>query len=217
MSCNSDFKSILNQICQQNHLPTPRYMSDRTGEDHCPIFTSTVIVNGKKYVGKPAGSKKESERNAAERALRNKSFLPTDSIVNGNDTTKNTQHNSAEMSPPRASAGVVSYKPRRKVITIDTDECIMIDMENIQNGMDYEGDKVIHFTSRGHPLEKYANTIIESRYSDAVDVAIIMETTRLIDLDHKVAIVSKDRIFLPLLDLGKGLVRILPSMDEFNK
>ena len=204
-----DSKSILNQLCQKHKLKDPIYKCDQVGgEDHCPIFVCNVVVNGKKYIGKQASTKKDAEMSAAKRALKNKSFLPE-------DTTSRTGH--TDLSPASSNGDTKRNATTTQKKVIDTTECILIDMENIHDGIEYTGKRMIHFTSKGHSLEAYADTIVESRYSDAVDVSIIMETTRLIDLKQTVIIVSKDKIFLPLLDLGQGKVKIITSMQELDK
>ncbi|KAL2613976.1 hypothetical protein R1flu_025668 [Riccia fluitans] len=62
-------KNLLQEYAQKNSLPLPVYQSTRSGEDHAPVFTSSVEIAGVKYSGGSAKNKKEAEIKAAKTAL----------------------------------------------------------------------------------------------------------------------------------------------------
>ena len=65
-----NFKSVLQQAVQQRLEHTPQYVIlDEKGPDHAKCFEVCVQINGKRYSGAWAGSKKEAEQKAALLAL----------------------------------------------------------------------------------------------------------------------------------------------------
>ncbi|KAL3678887.1 hypothetical protein R1sor_021843 [Riccia sorocarpa] len=62
-------KNLLQEYAQKNNLPLPVYQSTRSGEDHAPVFSSSVEIAGVKYSGGSAKNKKEAEIKAAKTAL----------------------------------------------------------------------------------------------------------------------------------------------------
>lgn len=183
-----DAKSELNLLCQREGIsPLPRYESNQTGPSHDPTFVSKVRINGKKYRGKPSGNRKEAEKSAAARALESKSFLN------------------------KKNGSLMGLPDDKKEIENDENTVILVDYENVHDVANYKGN-FVKFVTKGHPLEKDADIIVPSRYSDAVDVYMIMEATRHADQGKNIVIVSKDKIFLPLGDFIKA--RIVTSMED---
>ena len=65
-----DPKSALQEWAQGEGLPTPVYRHDgRTGPDHAPLFTTTVLVEGHAPVSASGPSKQHAEREAARAML----------------------------------------------------------------------------------------------------------------------------------------------------
>lgn len=67
----TDFKSELQELCQELFGSLPVYrVAAQEGEEHEKIFTSEVMINGELYGSGTGRSKKESEKAAADAALR---------------------------------------------------------------------------------------------------------------------------------------------------
>lgn len=65
-----DPKSSLQEWAQGAGLATPTYRHDaRTGPDHAPVFTATVLVDGRSPVSGTGASKQHAERAAAKAML----------------------------------------------------------------------------------------------------------------------------------------------------
>jgi len=65
-----DPKSALQEWAQGEGLATPTYRHDgRTGPDHAPVFTATVLVAGHEPVSASGPSKQQAEREAARLML----------------------------------------------------------------------------------------------------------------------------------------------------
>ena len=61
--------SLLNEYCQQRHLPVPEYNTLKTdGPSHMPMFTMRVIVDEREFVAEGA-SKKAAKSNCAAKAV----------------------------------------------------------------------------------------------------------------------------------------------------
>jgi len=66
-----DFKTVLQEIIQQNPDEKPNYTLDsESGEAHNKTFTASVFLNGKKLGTGTGRSKKEAEQNAAGAAIK---------------------------------------------------------------------------------------------------------------------------------------------------
>jgi len=67
----SDARSELQEYCQAKGLKLPEYsLTDRSGPDHDPVFTITVIIEGQ-YMGRGTGTTRGAAREkAAEKALK---------------------------------------------------------------------------------------------------------------------------------------------------
>lgn len=76
---NWDFKSRLQNFCQAEHIPLPKFSVVRSeGPDHRKKFEVEVAVDGR-VVGRGRGtSKKEAEQNAARHALESGALHPLD-------------------------------------------------------------------------------------------------------------------------------------------
>ncbi len=62
-------KGVLIERLQKSGQNRPEFRSERTGPDHQPTFLSDVLVDGHVLGTGQGGSKRESERRAAEEAL----------------------------------------------------------------------------------------------------------------------------------------------------
>lgn len=79
---DNNYKDILLRRCQQSIQVNPEYeLVETTGPAHKKIFTSVVIINGRKYSKGTSKTKKESEQIASKLTL---DFLDK----NGNDLNK---------------------------------------------------------------------------------------------------------------------------------
>jgi len=79
---NNNYKDILLRKCQQSIQVNPEYeLVETTGPAHKKIFTSVVIINGRKYSEGTSKTKKESEQIASKLTLE---FLNK----NGNELNK---------------------------------------------------------------------------------------------------------------------------------
>jgi len=63
MTQRNQEKTLLHNLCVKRNIPKPTYDTKREGgEDHCPVFVSTVTLDdGKVYRGPSAPSRKEAE------------------------------------------------------------------------------------------------------------------------------------------------------------
>ncbi|XP_068638261.1 double-stranded RNA-binding protein 4-like isoform X2 [Aristolochia californica] len=61
-------KSILNEYAVKMNLPKPSYSTSQSG-NLLPIFTSSLVFDGKTYVGNPGKNKKEAEQKAARTVI----------------------------------------------------------------------------------------------------------------------------------------------------
>ena len=79
---DNNYKDILLRKCQQSIQVNPEYeLVETTGPAHKKIFTSVVIINGRKYSEGTSKTKKESEQIASKLTLE---FLDK----NGNELNK---------------------------------------------------------------------------------------------------------------------------------
>lgn len=66
----SDYKTTLQELCQKRYKTTPIYMvTDSTGPEHAKIFEVRVVINNKLTEYGCGKSKKEAEKQAAQKAL----------------------------------------------------------------------------------------------------------------------------------------------------
>lgn len=67
---DNNYKDILLRKCQQTMQINPEYeLVSTTGPAHKKVFTSTAIINGKKYASGTGNTKKESEQVASKNTL----------------------------------------------------------------------------------------------------------------------------------------------------
>jgi hypothetical protein len=66
---SNNYKDILQKLTQKYKFSNPEYITTKSGPDHNPIFTSTVIINFESFEGKQCSTKKEAEKMAAFEAL----------------------------------------------------------------------------------------------------------------------------------------------------
>lgn len=64
-----DYKSELNQLCDQEGLVLSYELINEEGEPHNKTFTMVALINDENYGNGSGGSKKEAEQNAAKEAL----------------------------------------------------------------------------------------------------------------------------------------------------
>jgi len=64
-----DYKSELNQLCDQEGLVLSYELINEEGEPHNKTFTMVALINDENYGNGRGGSKKEAEQNAAKEAL----------------------------------------------------------------------------------------------------------------------------------------------------
>jgi ribonuclease-3 len=66
----ADSKSLLQEWAQGQGLPLPRYVEiERTGPDHAPVFTTEVLIDGKKPARGSGANKRAAEQAAATAML----------------------------------------------------------------------------------------------------------------------------------------------------
>ncbi|XP_030507585.2 uncharacterized protein LOC115722504 isoform X1 [Cannabis sativa] len=61
-------KNLLQELVQRKGLHLPTYSTERFGEPHCPVFVSTVEIEGKRFSGEKEKTKKLAETSAAKAA-----------------------------------------------------------------------------------------------------------------------------------------------------
>ncbi|KAL9241243.1 hypothetical protein vseg_015374 [Gypsophila vaccaria] len=59
------YKNLLQEISQRVGAPLPNYLTFRSGVGHHPVFTGKVELAGITFIGEPAKTKKQAEKNAA--------------------------------------------------------------------------------------------------------------------------------------------------------
>ncbi|GFS34360.1 DHHC-type zinc finger family protein [Actinidia rufa] len=59
------YKNLLQETAHKAGLKLPVYTTIRSGPGHVPVFTSTVEIAGMNFIGDPAKTKKQAEKNAA--------------------------------------------------------------------------------------------------------------------------------------------------------
>ncbi|XP_038707168.1 double-stranded RNA-binding protein 1-like [Tripterygium wilfordii] len=81
------YKNLLQEFAQREKIHMPAYKTEKSGPPHNPAFFSSVEVGGEVFHGKPGGSKKEAEREAAKVAYsvlkERKSGSPSTSVIGG--------------------------------------------------------------------------------------------------------------------------------------
>ncbi|KAK7268880.1 hypothetical protein RIF29_21589 [Crotalaria pallida] len=60
------YKNLLQELVQKEGLRLPSYNTNKYGEAHMPIFVSQVEIQGEKFTGQEAKSKKQAEMSAAK-------------------------------------------------------------------------------------------------------------------------------------------------------
>lgn len=65
-----DYKSELNQLCDQEDLSLIYELIHEEGEPHNKTFTMVALINNESYGTGSGGSKKEAQQNAAKKALK---------------------------------------------------------------------------------------------------------------------------------------------------
>lgn len=58
-------KNLLQETAQRAGVSLPVYTTIRSGPKHLPLFNCMVEVGGRSFVGDPAKTKKQAEKNAA--------------------------------------------------------------------------------------------------------------------------------------------------------
>ena len=88
-----DYKTLLQEMCQKKNNSCPIYkVVNEEGPEHNKKFTVCVIVNGKSLSEGFGSSKKDAEKEAAERAYRRlTTTVETKTSHNNNDAKKNLQ------------------------------------------------------------------------------------------------------------------------------
>ncbi|XP_062113617.1 uncharacterized protein LOC133824670 isoform X2 [Humulus lupulus] len=62
------YKNLLQELVQKEGFRLPTYSTERFGEAHCPVFVSTVEIEGKHFSGEKEKTKKLAESSAAKAA-----------------------------------------------------------------------------------------------------------------------------------------------------
>jgi hypothetical protein len=58
-------KNLLQETAQRAGVSLPVYTTIRSGPKHLPLFKCMVEVGGRRFMGEPAKTKKQAEKNAA--------------------------------------------------------------------------------------------------------------------------------------------------------
>ena len=58
-------KNLLQETAQRAGVSLPVYTTIRSGPKHLPLFKCMVEVGGRRFMGDPAKTKKQAEKNAA--------------------------------------------------------------------------------------------------------------------------------------------------------
>ncbi|PON49121.1 Double-stranded RNA-binding domain containing protein [Parasponia andersonii] len=62
------YKNLLQELVQKEGFCLPTYNTNKQGEAHCPVFVSTVEIEGKDFRGEEEKTKKHAEMSAAKAA-----------------------------------------------------------------------------------------------------------------------------------------------------
>ncbi|KAH7351912.1 hypothetical protein KP509_19G020000 [Ceratopteris richardii] len=124
-------KNLLQETAQRTGVSLPVYTTIRSGAKHLPIFTCVVEVGGKSFVGEPAKTKKQAEKNAALAAwsvlkhLSPTCHLPLlldstgcDSRVNGLGSGRNTGKDDGTSSQSSFRQGQYSQRNRVRPVNV---------------------------------------------------------------------------------------------------
>lgn len=59
------YKNLLQETAHRAGLNLPVYTTVRSGPGHVPVFSCTVELGGMNFIGDPARTKKQAQKNAA--------------------------------------------------------------------------------------------------------------------------------------------------------
>lgn len=122
-------KNLLQETAQRAGVSLPIYTTIRSGPKHLPLFTCMVEVGGRNFVGEPAKTKKQAEKNAALAAwsalkqLTPSSHMPLlldsmESEVRSN-TMMGTQLGKDDQTTFQSSSSQGAYIQRNKVRSVN--------------------------------------------------------------------------------------------------
>ncbi|MCO5608484.1 hypothetical protein L7F22_062694 [Adiantum nelumboides] len=122
-------KNLLQETAQRAGVSLPIYTTVRSGLKHLPLFTCMVEVGGRNFVGEPAKTKKQAEKNAALAAwsalkhLTPPSYLPLPPPSTEMDTQAiailGSQHGRDEQGSLQSSLMQGAYAQRNKVRSVN--------------------------------------------------------------------------------------------------
>ncbi|MCO5584811.1 hypothetical protein L7F22_038743 [Adiantum nelumboides] len=122
-------KNLLQETAQRAGVSLPVYTTVRSGPKHLPLFTCMVEVGGRNFVGEPAKTKKQAEKNAALAAwsalkhLTPPSYLPLPPPSTEMDTQAiailGSQHGRDEQGSLQSSSMQGAYAQRNKVRSVN--------------------------------------------------------------------------------------------------
>ncbi|XP_010249128.1 PREDICTED: double-stranded RNA-binding protein 5-like isoform X2 [Nelumbo nucifera] len=107
------YKNLLQETAHRAGLNLPVYTTVRSGPSHIPVFTCTVELAGMNFVGEPAKTKKQAEKNAAMAAWSALKQMPSFGFPSrtNKDDESNTENN--EEQEQAAVAKVLSnFRPK---------------------------------------------------------------------------------------------------------
>ncbi|XP_021299345.1 double-stranded RNA-binding protein 5, partial [Herrania umbratica] len=101
------YKNLLQETAHRAGLNLPVYTTVRSGPGHVPIFTCTVELAGMNFMGEPAKTKKQAEKNAAIAAWSALKRMPSlDSLTNKEADNREDQDQAV------VSRVLSSFKPK---------------------------------------------------------------------------------------------------------
>lgn len=210
-------KNLLQEHYQKLNLPPPIYDCKRVGgEDHTPIWQSTVTIHtGEKFRGEKYPKKTDADISAAQEALKKVVALDDYTFEAVDDAP-------ATHKSPTISAKIPTQPKASEPDLGDNHIGIFIDGDNCPTVVDALTRKKLHpnvhvrvFVAKTHALatkpipDHIKRTIVDSAHRDATDTVMIMYMgAYLMDQTFdKYIIVTKDHFGASLVEAIKAVKR----------
>jgi hypothetical protein len=228
-------KVLLNNLCQSHKWDFPVYKTIRTGgQDHLPLFSSSVSFFGTLFKSNEYSSKKDSEDDVAKQIITyyNKhhsvtKFPPISQNFIEKEICKSSTSKiiPSKIIPSKiTSSKIIPSTSTSKIQTI----YVLVDYENIKITDDFvnfclsKNINLIAFFSKSKYVDdcdyKFPIKIVNSTRKDVADVAILSYATSLVILKKAdiIYLISKDHIMSNLHDVIHSDIMSILEEDKIN-